>query len=90
MVRSVNHQGFGSAIAADQQRRGLQAALRAAFCARCRGEVSWLQCLSTPPDTPARTLDLHRHDPEDGNERGRLSLTRCWRFGCAQPAFCLP
>lgn len=50
-----------------------------------KGEVSWLECLSAPSNSPASPLDLYQDDPDNGDERGRLSFTQSWCYGDLQP-----
>lgn len=52
--------------------------------AASKGEVSWLERLSTPSNSPASPLDPYQHDPDKGDERGRLSFLQCCCSGDVQ------
>lgn len=47
------------------------------FLTVSKGEVSWLKCLSTHSNSPASPWDVYQDDPDNGDERGRLSFTPC-------------
>lgn len=75
---------FGSVIAADQSVRDCRQ-LCQQFPDSIQRGVSWLECLSTPSNSPASPWDLYQDDPDNGDERGRLSFTLCSCFGDVQP-----